>query len=50
MATNGEELPGTYTDYYKGTKLSNPLKLVYVDGHPINSRMYNDVVNIKMLL
>lgn len=47
MATNGEELPGTYTDYYKGTKLPNPLKLIYVDGHPVNSRMYNDVVNIK---
>ena len=33
MAANGDILPGTYTAYDKGTKLPNPLTLVY-EGTP----------------
>lgn len=47
MAANGDILPGTYTAYDKGIKSPNPLTLMYVDGNPVNSRMYNDLINIK---
>ena len=47
MATNGDILPGKFTSYIKGKKSEKTLTLMYVDGHPVNSKMYNNLINLK---
>ena len=47
MAANGDILPGKFTSYIKGAKSTNTLTLIYVDGHPVNSKMYNNLINLK---
>ena len=47
MAKNGDILPGNFTSYIKGKKSDKTLTLIYVDGHPVNSKMYNNLINLK---
>jgi hypothetical protein len=47
MAANGDILPGKFISYIKGAKSTNTLTLIYVDGHPVNSKMYNNLINLK---